>query len=204
MLAEGEELSSNPLRAFFNDLRTTQFAVDVAWRIRTLRHRSTRRLAVRRHDPRGEPGALAAHAGICAGGGDQNPCTADRDQRTGESGAVLEGGHRAGASADLAEAALDRVVVRTAMRSRCGSISRFIRPRSSSATARRAPWRSSARHSNPSACMAFIIRNAAGRLLVVAVSGIGVLHLADLNHSAEYPLPLLTQTLVCHCSGRAP
>jgi hypothetical protein len=35
---------------------------------------------------------------------------------TGESGAVLEGGHRAGASADLAEAALDRVVVRTALR----------------------------------------------------------------------------------------
>jgi hypothetical protein len=33
MLAEGEELSSNPLRAFFNDLRTTQNAVDVAWRI---------------------------------------------------------------------------------------------------------------------------------------------------------------------------
>ena len=29
VLAEGEELSSNPLRAFFNDLRTTQFAVDV-------------------------------------------------------------------------------------------------------------------------------------------------------------------------------
>jgi hypothetical protein len=27
------------------------------------------RLAVRRHDPRWEPGALAAHAGICAGGG---------------------------------------------------------------------------------------------------------------------------------------
>jgi hypothetical protein len=32
-LAEGEELSSNPLRAFFNDLRTTQIAVDVDWRI---------------------------------------------------------------------------------------------------------------------------------------------------------------------------
>ena len=29
VLAEGEELSSNPLRAFFNDLRTTQNAVDV-------------------------------------------------------------------------------------------------------------------------------------------------------------------------------
>ena len=29
-LAEGEELSSNPLRAYFNDLRTTQIAVDVA------------------------------------------------------------------------------------------------------------------------------------------------------------------------------
>jgi RNA-directed DNA polymerase len=28
------------------------------------------RLAVRRHDPRWEPGALAAHAGICAGGGE--------------------------------------------------------------------------------------------------------------------------------------
>jgi hypothetical protein len=28
-LAEGEELSSNPLRAFFNDLQTTQIAVDV-------------------------------------------------------------------------------------------------------------------------------------------------------------------------------
>jgi len=32
-LAEGEELSSNPLRRDFNDLRTTQVAVDVAWRI---------------------------------------------------------------------------------------------------------------------------------------------------------------------------
>jgi hypothetical protein len=32
-LAEGEELSSNPLRAYFNDLQTTQIAVDVAWRI---------------------------------------------------------------------------------------------------------------------------------------------------------------------------
>jgi hypothetical protein len=29
VLAEGEELSSNPLRAFFNDLRTTQVSVDV-------------------------------------------------------------------------------------------------------------------------------------------------------------------------------
>jgi hypothetical protein len=26
----GEELTSNPLRAYFNDLRTTQFLVDVA------------------------------------------------------------------------------------------------------------------------------------------------------------------------------
>ena len=33
VLAEGEALSSNPLRAYFNDLRTTQIAVDVAWRI---------------------------------------------------------------------------------------------------------------------------------------------------------------------------
>jgi hypothetical protein len=32
VLAEGEELSSNPLRGVFNDLRTTQIAVDVAWR----------------------------------------------------------------------------------------------------------------------------------------------------------------------------
>jgi hypothetical protein len=32
ILAEGEELSSNPLRAFSNDLRTTQNLVDVAWR----------------------------------------------------------------------------------------------------------------------------------------------------------------------------
>jgi hypothetical protein len=31
------------------------------------------RLTVRRHDPRWEPGALAAHAGICAGGGEQSP-----------------------------------------------------------------------------------------------------------------------------------
>jgi len=30
VLADGEELSSNPLRAFFNDLRTTPIAVDVA------------------------------------------------------------------------------------------------------------------------------------------------------------------------------
>jgi hypothetical protein len=29
VLAEGEELSSNPLRPVFNDLHTTQFAVDV-------------------------------------------------------------------------------------------------------------------------------------------------------------------------------
>jgi hypothetical protein len=35
-LAEGEELSSNPLRAFFNGLRTTQMAVDVDWRIMNL------------------------------------------------------------------------------------------------------------------------------------------------------------------------
>jgi hypothetical protein len=35
--------------------------------------------------------------------------------------------------------------------------------------------------------MAFIIRNAASRLFIVAVCGIGVLHLADLNHAAEYP-----------------
>jgi hypothetical protein len=34
---------------------------------------SLSRLAVRRHDPRWEPGALAAHAGICAGGGEQLP-----------------------------------------------------------------------------------------------------------------------------------
>jgi hypothetical protein len=27
----------------------------------------------RRHDPRWEPGLLAAHAGICAGGGEQSP-----------------------------------------------------------------------------------------------------------------------------------
>jgi len=32
-LAEGEELSSSPLRAFFNDLRTTYISVDVDWRI---------------------------------------------------------------------------------------------------------------------------------------------------------------------------
>jgi hypothetical protein len=31
------------------------------------------RLAVRRPDPRWKPGALAAHAGICAGGGKQSP-----------------------------------------------------------------------------------------------------------------------------------
>ena len=45
-LAEGEELSSNPLRRDFNDLRTTQLAVDVAWRILELFRRS-RRLASR-------------------------------------------------------------------------------------------------------------------------------------------------------------
>jgi hypothetical protein len=32
-LAEGGKLSSNPLRAFFNHLRTTQVPVDVDWRI---------------------------------------------------------------------------------------------------------------------------------------------------------------------------
>ena len=31
------------------------------------------RLTVRHHDPRSEPRALAAHAGICAGGGEQSP-----------------------------------------------------------------------------------------------------------------------------------
>ena len=36
------------------------------------------RLAVRRHDPRWEPGALAAHAGICAGGGEQSPSLSRR------------------------------------------------------------------------------------------------------------------------------
>jgi hypothetical protein len=35
-LAEREELSSNPLRRLFNDLRTTQIAVDVDWRIMSL------------------------------------------------------------------------------------------------------------------------------------------------------------------------
>ena len=33
VLAEGEELSSNPLRRVFNDLQTTQIVVDVDWRI---------------------------------------------------------------------------------------------------------------------------------------------------------------------------
>jgi hypothetical protein len=33
ILAEGEELSANPLRRVFNDLLTTQIAVDVDWRI---------------------------------------------------------------------------------------------------------------------------------------------------------------------------
>jgi hypothetical protein len=33
VLAEGEELSSNPLRAFFNDLCTTLVAVELDWRI---------------------------------------------------------------------------------------------------------------------------------------------------------------------------
>jgi hypothetical protein len=33
-LAEGEELSSNPLRFVFNGLQTTLFMVDVDWRIR--------------------------------------------------------------------------------------------------------------------------------------------------------------------------
>jgi hypothetical protein len=40
VLAEGEELSSNPLRAFFNDLGITQIVVDVAWRILNLLQRS--------------------------------------------------------------------------------------------------------------------------------------------------------------------
>jgi hypothetical protein len=39
VLAEGEELSSNPLRRLFNGLRTTQFAVNVDWRIMSLRGR---------------------------------------------------------------------------------------------------------------------------------------------------------------------
>ncbi len=30
-------------------------------------------LTIRRQNPREEPGALAAHAGICAGGGEQSP-----------------------------------------------------------------------------------------------------------------------------------
>jgi hypothetical protein len=33
VLADGEELSANPLSRHFNGLRTTQIAVDVAWRI---------------------------------------------------------------------------------------------------------------------------------------------------------------------------
>jgi hypothetical protein len=33
ILAERQELSSNPLRAYFNDLRTTLISVDVDWRI---------------------------------------------------------------------------------------------------------------------------------------------------------------------------
>jgi hypothetical protein len=40
LLADGEELSSNPLCRFFNDLRITQTAVDVAWRIHDLLWRS--------------------------------------------------------------------------------------------------------------------------------------------------------------------
>jgi hypothetical protein len=39
VLAEGEELSSNPLRRVFNDLRTTQIVVDVDWRIKGLLRR---------------------------------------------------------------------------------------------------------------------------------------------------------------------
>jgi hypothetical protein len=46
--------------------------------------------------------------------------------------------------------------------------------------------------------MAFIIRNAAGKLLIVAVCGIGVLQDAGLVNSAEYPLLPLTQNLVRH------
>jgi hypothetical protein len=34
---------------------------------------SLSRLAVRRHDPRQEPGAVVPLAGICAGGGEQSP-----------------------------------------------------------------------------------------------------------------------------------
>jgi hypothetical protein len=40
VLAEGEELSSNPLSRYFNELRTTQTAVDVDWRILGLLRRS--------------------------------------------------------------------------------------------------------------------------------------------------------------------
>jgi hypothetical protein len=57
-------------------------------------------------------------------------------------------------------------------------------------------------HSTSSACMAFIMRNAAGRLLIVAACGIGVLHLAGLRQlRGEYPLPPLTQLLYVPLSG---
>src|SRR5687768_11713551 len=42
----------------------------------------------------------------------------------------------------------------------------------------------------PSACMAFIIRNAAGRVLIVAVCGIGGAPSAGLINSAGVPPPL--------------
>jgi hypothetical protein len=41
VLAEGEELSSNPLRFVFNELQSTLFAVDVDWRILGLCRRFT-------------------------------------------------------------------------------------------------------------------------------------------------------------------
>jgi hypothetical protein len=52
--------------------------------------------------------------------------------------------------------------------------------------------------STPSACMAFIIAKATGKLLIVQSAASGVLHHADLINSAEYPLLRLTQDLVRH------
>jgi hypothetical protein len=57
VLAEGKELSSNPLRRVFNDLQITRFLVDVDWRSNESRRRSL---------PLGTDGATF-QAAVCGG-----------------------------------------------------------------------------------------------------------------------------------------
>src|SRR5437763_6354201 len=73
-----------------------------------------------------------------------------------------------------------------------------IRSSMTSVKARRASGRKSSPHPKPSACMAFIIANAAGKDFIVTACGIGGAPSVDLSNPPEYPLSPLTQDSVRH------